>query len=1056
MKSDRNPGRALARALAAACLVFAVSARADDIKIDSETFEGLRARSIGPGVMGGRIAAIDAVPGDRLTVWVGSAGGGVWKSGDGGLTWKPVFDKYNQSIGAIRVSPRDPKTVWVGTGESWVRNSVSVGDGIYKTTDGGDSWTRMGLEKTERIARIVVNPQHQDTVYVAATGGAWSSNPERGLYRTRDGGKTWDRVLFVNDDTGCADVAMDPQNPNVLYAAMWQYRRKPWTFNSGGPGSGLYRSNDGGDTWKKLTQGLPEGDLGRIGIAVSPARPSTVFALVEAKKTAFYRSDDLGEHWIALNSGAGVTLRPFYFGYVVADPKDFNRVYKPGLNLMASDDGGKTFSAIGGSVHSDWHALWIDPRNPEQLICGTDGGVYFSYDRGTNWRAVGNLPVGQFYHVSYDMRWPYNVYGGLQDNGSWTGPSRKSGGIANRDWRNLGGGDGFWGFPDPNDNDIAFVEYQGGSMLRVRQSTGETKEIKPFRKADEPEYRWNWNSPIHMSASKPGTMYFGSQFLFRSADRGDTWDRISPDLTTNDKTKEQQDKSGGLSLDNSSAENHCTIYAISESPRDANTVWVGTDDGNVQVTRDGGKTWTNVTRNVTGVTPFAGVSYLDASHVDAGTCYVTFDGHGLGDMKSYVYKTSDYGKTWQALATDALRGYAHVVREDLVNPDLLFVGTECGLFASLDGGKQWAPIKSGLPPVAVRDLAIHPREHDLMIATHGRGIYIIDDLTPLRSLTAQTLTADAAFLSSRPSVLITPSSQQRFQGDTEYEGDSPDESAVISYYLKKRHIFGDVNLGVYDTDGKLLKTLPGSKRRGINRVEWPMRLKGPKLPPAANLVPQRFAFMGPRAQEGSYTVKLIRDKQTLESKVVLVGDPSSTHTADDRAVQQKTAFALYHMLENLTFVSENLADLRDQAQARAAGLKKGDALATRLGATGDKFESLRASLAASREGRLTGEEKLREKMGTLYGAVNGYDGKPTNSQLSFMGVLEGELKKATADYEALSTKELPAINVALAGRKLDTLKALSRDEWDKKQDQAGSATVSKMLEFLGERVGDDD
>jgi hypothetical protein len=449
-----------------------------------------------------------------------------------------------------------------------------------------------------------------------------------------------------------------------------------------------------------------------------------------------------------------------------------------------------------------------------------------------------------------------------------------------------------------------------------------------------------------------------------------------------------------------------------------------------------------VTKNVPGLPPFTGVSYLDASHADPGTCYATFDGHGLGDMKSYVYKTTDYGKTWQPLATGAIRGYAHVVREDLVNPSLLFVGTEFGLFVSLDGGKQWAQLRAGMPNfVAVRDLAIQPRDNDLLIATHGRGIYIIDDLTPLRGLNAQTLASDVAFLPSRPSVLIIPSGEQRFDGDTGFYGDSPDETATISYYLRKRHTIGDLKVEVIGGGGKVLATIPAGKRRGINRVEWQMRLRGPKLPPAANLVPQRYAFVGPRAQEGSYTIRITKDKQVLESKIQLVADPRSTHTADDRALQQKTAFALYHMLEELTFVSENLTGLRDQANARADAMKKGDALATKLRAFSDKLEALRTSLVASREGRLSGEEKLREKMGTLYGAVNGYDGKPTNSQISSMDVLGGDLKKAMADADALSGKDLPALNSALTGRKLEALKAMTRAECEKGQDVGGSAAA---------------
>ena len=1034
-----NSPRFLRVALLAASLALASAAHADDWKLDSDTFEGLRARALGPGTTSGRITCIDGVSGERNTLWIGSAGGGVWLSKDGGTTFKPVFDKYTMSIGAIRVAPSDPKTVWVGTGESWTRNSVGVGDGIYKTTDGGDNWTRMGLEKTERIARIRIDAKHPDTVYVAATGALFNDGAERGVYRTRDGGKTWQKVLFVNDQTGAADIAMDPQDSNTLYASMWQFRRKAWTFSSGGPGSGLYKSTDGGDTWRKLTAGLPEGDLGRIGIDVSPARASRVYASVEAKVTAFYRSDDCGEHWIKLNdSNMSVTWRPFYFSNVVADPKDFSRVYKGGLNMAVSDDAGKTFGSGGGiggaSYHSDTHALWIDPKNPEWMVMGTDGGVYITQDRGTTWRMIENIPVGQFYHVSYDMKWPYYVYGGLQDNGSWRAPSRNASGIANRLWENLNGGDGMWAFVDPRNEDICYTEYQGGEISRSSIATGERKSIKPLRTGDEPKLRFNWNTPVHLSPTRDGTLYMGAQFLFRSRDHGDTWERISPDLTTNDPLKLQQDKSGGLSVDNSSAENHCTIYAIGESPKDPNVIYVGTDDGNVRVTRDGGKTWANVTKHLTGLPACTWISYVAPSTYDAGTCYLSADGHMLGDMTPHLYVTHDFGATWTSLATDAVKGYAHVIRQDDVNPELLFAGTESGLFCSLDGGKQWAQIHSGIPNVAVRDLAIHPREGDLLVATHGRGIYILDDITPLRSLSTKVLAADGAFLSTRPNVLTIPTSEQRFEGDTDYAGDNVPESAIITYYLKKRHVIGDLKVQVYDNAGKLLQTIDGGKRRGINRVEWPMRMKGPKIPPAANLVPNLYALMGPRAAAGEYTVKLIRNKDTYESRIQLVADPRSTHTAEDRAAQVALARRLYDMLNDLSYTTESVADLRDQARARAKESPKGDALAIKLKAFADKLEAFRGTIVAAKEvGRLTGEERLREQLGDLYGKVNGYDGKPGASQEGFAGVMAKELKDAMAAFRVMVDKDLPALNSALTGRKLAALKTATRAEWDEKQ-----------------------
>ena len=1025
-----------ALALSAALLGAPATGRAQDVKIDAETFGGLQPRNIGPAAMSGRVAAMDVVVGDRPTLYVGAASGGVWKSVDGATTFKPVFDKHCQSIGAIAIDRQDPKTVWVGTGESWVRNSVSLGDGVYKTTDGGETWQHLGLKDSERIARIVIDPARSDTVFVAATGHLWDAHPERGVYRTRDGGKTWQKVLFVDDQTGCADIAMDPSDPRTLYAAMWQFRRTPWSFNSGGPGSGLYKSTDGGDTWQRLTRGLPEGPLGRIAVSVSPADPARVYAFVEAKNSAMYRSDDRGQTWTMMSSAAGVTSRPFYFAYVIADPRDADRVYKPGTNLYVSDDGAKTFSLIGQGVHSDYHALWINPADPDEVIVGTDGGVYTSEDRGNTWRFVGSLPISQFYHVSYDMDWPYNVYGGLQDNGSWTGPSRRPGGIANRHWRVLGGGDGFWAFVDPTDPDITYVEYQGGNMLRVRKSTGETKEIKPFRAKDEPEYRFNWNTPIHLSPTRPGTLYLGSQFLFRSRDRGDTWERISPDLTTNDPLKQKQKESGGLTIDNSSAENHTTIFSISESPKNPDVAWVGTDDGNVQVTRDGGKTWTLVSKKIPGLPPATWVTCVEAGHFAEGTAYATFDGHQTGDMKTYVYRTTDFGKTWQSIATADLKGHAHVVREDLVKPELLYLGTESGLFISIDGAAQWAQIRGDFPGVAVRDLAIQPREHDLLIATHGRGIWILDDLTAVRAITREVLAADARILPSRPSVMVIPSSEQRFEA-SEYRGRSLEGATSVTYYLKKRHMFGDLRLEVYDDKGALITSTPGGKRRGLNRVAWSTRLKGPKVPPASNLVPQAFAFVGPQLAEGTYTVKLVRGADTLASQVQLVADPRSTHSPEDRAAQREIAHRLYRDLERLTYVVDAIIDARDQARARAEKLGKTDALAKKLSATAGKLDDLRRSLVSVREGgQISGDEKLREKLGRLYGGVNGYEGRPTNSQLRYADVLEGELAAAQAAFEALTAKELLPLNAELTSRKLEPVTTLTREDWQKKQEKS--------------------
>ncbi len=1007
------------------------------IPLDKNAFGAIRARSIGPAVMGGRISHIEAVNSDPRIIYVGTASGGLWKSTSGGTTFKPIFDKYTQSIGALAIDQAHPDTVWVGTGEHAVRNSVSIGDGIYKTTDGGETWQHMGLENSERISSIRIDPRNPNTVYVGVLGHLWNDSEDRGVYKTTDGGKTWEKILYINEATGCASLDMDPQDPNILYAGMWQFRRWPWFFKSGGPGSGLYRSKDGGKTWQRLENGLPEGELGRITVAVAPSRPNVVYAVVEAEKTALYRSDDLGEHWEKRDASLLISMRPFYFGHLFVDPKDFNRVYKLSVNLGVSSDGGKSFNSpftdnTGGSVHPDLHALWIDPNNPRHLILGTDGGVYQSWDRGATWTFRQSLPVSQFYQVSYDMDYPYNVYGGLQDNGSWMGPSHSPGGIENRDWENIGGGDGFHVWPDPQDNSIVYLEYQGGNIIRRHLDTGEAKMLKPYPEPGMPKLRFNWNAPIALSPNDPATIYFGAQYLFRSRDRGESWQRISPDLTTNDPEKQRQLESGGLTIDNSSAENHCSIYTISESPIDGKIIWVGTDDGNLQLTTDGGETWQNLISAVPGLPANTWVSGIEASRFERETAYVVFDGHRTGDMRTYVYKTTDLGKTWQSLSSEAIEGYAHVIREDLVNPNLLFLGTELGLFISLDSGLNWARFSGGVPRVSVRDIAIHPREHDVILATHGRGILIIDDITPIRQLTEDILAAKVALLDARPARRTLTTSLQQFPGNAGFIGPNPSEVATITYYLKKRHIFGDMRVEILDQEGNLIKTLPGGKRKGINRVEWPMRLKPPRVPKAPTLA--FGALLGPMVPEGEYTVRLIKGKEQYEGTIRLIADPRDPHSAADRALQQQTVMQLYRMQEKLAWLARAVTDLRDQARKHADALKKRDRLGKRLNKFASRLDKLHKTLVATRKGGfLSGEEQLREKVTTLYGAVSSYGGRPTESQLSRVGSLQKELEEAISAFRKITDAELEKLNSGLKKKNLSPLTFLSEEAYREQQ-----------------------
>src|SRR5947209_184550 len=1018
------------------------------VKVDSQTFSGLGARNVGSAAMSGRVAAIDAVrEGQRLTVYVGAASGGVWKSVNGGTTYKPVFDKQPvQSIGAVAVDPKNPKTVWVGTGEAWTRNSVSVGNGVYKSTDGGDNWTHTGLKDSEHIAKILVDPSNTDTVYACATGKLWSDSDERGVYKTTDGGKTWAKVLKgANASTGCSMLSLDRQNPKTIYAGMWDFRRKGWTFRSGGEnenapsGSGLFKSMDGGATWTELNdqsaKGLPAKPWGRVAVSVAPSKPNVVYAFVQAvaPKDGLYRSDDGGQTWAALDRSQNMIWRPFYFANLIVDPKDENKIYKPDLSLIVSNDGGQSFSNISGGAHGDFHDVWVDPNNTDHLITGDDGGLWYSYDGGNKWWKAQNLPISQFYHVSLDMETPYHVYGGLQDNSDWIGDSQYPGGITNSRWENIYGGDGFWTFVDPSDPDYIYTESQGGYIGRVNRKTHESPAIQPLPHYKEGKLRYNWNTPIHMSPTQKGTIYIGAQFLFRSRDHGQTWERISPDLTTNDPEKQKQEESGGVTVDNSAAEMHTTIYSICESPKNPDLVWAGTDDGNLQITRDAGKTWKNVVGNVQGLPKSAWVSYIDAGHFDEGTAYVTFDLHTFGDMRPYVYKTTDYGQTWTPLISEGspMRGYAHVVKEDLVNRDLLFVGTEFGLWVSLDGGRQWAQYKGGdLPSVAVRDLAIHPRDHDLVIATHGRGIWIVDDITPLRALNPETLTKEAFFIQARPAVQSISGGGGWANGDAEFVGDNPTDEAVVTYYQRRRHIFGDLKIEVFDPAGKLLGTIPSSKRRGLSRTTWSMRLPAPHVPPAASAA--FGAAYGPRVLPGTYTVKMTKDKQVYTTQLQVNPDPRSTHTAEERRAQFDLALKLHKLLGEMSFDVDKINQMRLALDERSSKLAGEDLLRKRLEDASAQVDVLRKKIVATKEGgAITGEERLREFLTNLYGDVNFYEGRPSQTQEERADALARELADVVKDFDDWASKELSGLNSELAKKKLEPLKALMREDWEK-------------------------
>ncbi|MEO8926588.1 MAG: hypothetical protein ABI306_05435 [Caulobacteraceae bacterium] len=999
----------------------------------SATISGLGARNIGSATMSGRIAAVAAraEADGKTTILVGAASGGVWKSNDGGTTFRPIFDKEStQSIGALALDPNHPDTYWAGAGESWMRNSVSVGDGVYKTTDGGETWTNVGLPNSEHISKIIVDPADSNTVYVCVPGRLWSDSADRGLYKTADGGKTWSLILKgPNLSTGCSTLALDPKNPNKLIAGLWDFRRKGWTFRSGGEnadtpsGSGLFVTMDGGATWSEMkpdgANGLPKKPWGREAVTIAPSDPNIVYALIESTRSALFRSDDGGKTWAERDRSQAMVWRPFYFASLIVDPKNPDRIFKPDLQLIASEDGGKSFTSASGGTHGDHHTVWIDPTDTQHVITGDDGGLWISHDGGSRWIKSENLPISQFYHVSVDDKDPYQVYGGLQDNSAWAGDSAYPGGITNGRWENLTGGDGFWAWADPAaPEDFAYVETQGGSVTRVNRHTLESRDIQP--KSDSAEkLRFNWNTPLVVSPNEKGTIYIAAQYLFRSRDHGQTWDKISPDLTTNDKQKQRQEESGGVTVDNSYAETHTTIYSVSESPKRAGLIWVGTDDGNVQLTQDGGKTWTNLTKNL-GVPAASWVSWIEASPYDPAVAYAAFDRHTFGDFAPYIYKTTDMGRTWKRIASpeSGMRGYAHVIKEDPEKPGLLYAGTEFGLWISLDGGGRWAQFKGGdLPDVPVRDLAFQKRDHDLAIATHGRGIWIIDDLTPLRALNAQVLAQPLTFLSSRPA-------QQRIEanggwpgGDAEFVGPNPADGATIAYYEPGRHLIGKLKVEILDASGKVVETLPASKRPGINRVVWSMRAPAPRTPSAAQVAFN--SVQGPRWVPATYTARLTSGATVLTTPVTITLDRRVTFSLADRQAQFDAAEKVSALFGRMTDLVARINAVRQGADARAAGLANGDPLKAGLTDLSGKADALRKEIVATKEGgAITGEERLREFTDQLYGAIMSYEGPPAAYQLTRIDVLSSQLADISGRFDKLAASDLASRNHDLTDKKL--------------------------------------
>ena len=909
--------------------------------VSTATIAGLKARFIGPAMTSGRVMTVAVVPGNTAIIYVGSASGGVWKTTDGGVSWNPIFDhEGSYSIGWITLDPNNPNVVWVGTGERNSQRSVSYGDGIYKSVDGGRTWKDMGLKDSEHISRIVVNPINSDIVYVAAQGPLWKAGGDRGLYKTTDGGVTWTQVLKISDNTGVTDVVLDPRNPDVLLASSYQRRRHQWTMIDGGPESAIYRSTDGGKTWTKVMAGLPKEDLGRIQLAISPVNPDVVYADVEAanEKGGIFRSSDGGVTW---TKGADFNNGAMYYGDIFADPFDVDRIYITDTVFQVSDDGGKTLHALGQRfMHVDNHIIWVDPHDRDHYLVGNDGGLYESWDRGAHWLFFSNLPVAQFYDVDVDNDTPfYNVYGGLQDNNSLGGPSRTRSayGILNQDWWVTQGGDGFVSRIDPQDPNTIYAELQGGTIVRTDRRTGQRIGIQPQEEQGDPPLRWNWDAPFIISPFSHTRLYLAAQFLYRSDDRGNTWRKVSPDLTRAiDRNKLPiMGRIWGPDAvaKNTSTALYSNVSAIAESPKQEGLLYVGTDDGLIQVSEDGGATWRKIEK-LPGVPEGAYVSRIKASVNGAHTVYAAFENHKMGDFAPYLLKSSDAGRTWTSIVGDLpARGSVYSFAEDGVDPNLLFCGTEFAAYVSQDGGQHWLKI-AGVPTIAVRSLAIQRRENDLVMGTFGRGIYILDDYTPLRTTTAQTLAQPATLYSVKDALLYVPTEQyggrgHAFQGELFFEGENPPFGAVFTYYLKdelktlkEKRVAAEqaaekagqpiayptaaelraeaeeeppvVLLTVSDSSGTPVRIVEGPVKAGFHRVAWDLRLPAHVLPPNRPRGAESEFFgggpVGPYAVPGMYSVTLSQRVGGVETRLAgpvrfnVVLDPQVPLTlADEQA-----------------------------------------------------------------------------------------------------------------------------------------------------------------------------
>ena len=997
----------------------------------------LKFREIGPAIMGGRIDDFAVVESDPDTFYVGAASGGVWKTTNGGVTLQPIFDNEPVStIGDVTLAPSDPSIVWVGSGEANNRQSASWGNGVYKSTDAGRTWTHVGLDDTQAIGRIVIHPTNPDVVYVAAVGHLWGANEQRGVFKSTDGGKTWSQSLKINEDTGVSDIAMDPQSPETLYAAAYERRRTAFGFNGGGPYSAVYKTTDGGATWKMLTNGLPKGDTGRIALAVYRRNPNIVYAEIENKNGGIFRSEDKGETWKKMSS---TDPRASYYSQIVIDPNNDLRIWVLGAPMYYSEDGGKTFNQHWvGKIHTDFHGLWIDPANSNHVIAGNDGGIHMSRDGGRTWDYVNTIPLGQFYEVGVNLAQPYLICGGLQDNGAWCGPSRTAHqlGITNEDWFRVGGGDGFYVKPDPSDAATVYEESQDGNVARRDLRTDEARSIRPREKSGEAPFRFNWNTPLVISTHDPKTIYYGGNFLFKSTDRGDSWTKLGGDLTTG------VDRNSLPILGKPSAEDtlsrndgvewYPTITTIAESPVSASVLWVGTDDGNVQVTRDGGQTWKNVAGNVPGVPKGTYVSRVTASKSAEGTGYVTFDGHRSNDFHIYLFKTTDYGEHWQSLSRGLPQnnGTLHVIREDPKNEKILFAGSECGAYFSLDGGTAWHALKMNLPIVPVDDIEIHPTENDLILGTHGRSVWILDDMTPLEQLDEKLLATDLYLFGSRRAIAWRIYNNKADTGHKVFLGPNPPE-AMITYYLKAKPDEKEkVKITITDAAGKTVREMDGEKDAGIDRVGWDLRYD----PPVELTQQQRDAIAagffgggarGPLVEPGEYAVKVTAGKNEATGSIRVEEDPRIQVNDADRADRHAALMQLYEMAKTADKGKKTATGVEDALKAAREGWKKPDApkipdaIQKQAEDLAKEAENVRKQFVPPTlpEGfagapLVYEEPPLPQRIGRLMSEIDGYTAGPTDSEKNEIQATSKALGDAMTGADKL-TADLASLNKAL-------------------------------------------